>query len=245
MMTLLFALFVVLFSLKDDGGEDQQLDQAAAAVGESFNMVMEDIPVERRVGPTETGYGIFEHMRGDQLMPPISKKFPGNKQSIKQIDDDMGRVMAELDQRLYGPNKFQSGKKGGEGQKRVVSVHREPDGFRVQMLARHFFKSGDYKIRKSATRELDEVAKILKDLGRRVTIEGHTDSLPSSGRLSNWDISALRSSHVLRHFIGKHYFPATKIAAAGYADTRPVAHNGTEAGRSMNRRIEIKISYDD
>jgi chemotaxis protein MotB len=50
---------------------------------------------------------------------------------------------------------------------------------------------------------------------------------------------------VARLFIQSTNFPPTSIGAAGFADTKPMASNATAEGRSLNRRIEIKVHYDD
>jgi chemotaxis protein MotB len=161
---------------------------------------------------------------------------------LKIIDDEMNQIKVKLEDRLYGPNRFRDETK--PGQERVVQVQRTERGFKVQLLARHFFDSGSVTVNRGALKELDDVAGILKDLGRPVRIEGHTDSIPAAGAYGNWEISALRATNVLKYFIRKHNFPATSLAAAGLADTRPIANNGTESGRMLNRRIEIHVDYD-
>lgn len=242
MMTLLFALFVVLFTLKD-GSESPEMEQVAASVSESFDLVLEDIPVDRRIGPTEAGFGIFEHFHGDSVLPQITRRFPGTKERIKVINDEFHKVSAELRNRLYGDKAMREADKPGRA--RVVSVHRDQDGFRVRMLATHFFQSGSYRLKSEAKKELDSVADILKDLGRNVTVQGHTDSMPARGRFTNWELSSLRAAEVVRYFIQKHGFPATTVAIAGYADTKPIADNSTASGRKLNRRIEVKVHYND
>jgi len=242
MMTLLFALFVVLFALKD-GSDAPEIDQAAGAIQESFNAVLEDIPVERRVGPTESGFGIFEHMRGDSVREPLSPKFPSGQKNIAVIATDKNKIEIELENRLYGPNKVPDATE--EGQERIVSVHRDSDGIRLRLLASHFYDAGSYTVKAQAKRELAEISKVLKEFGKRVTIEGHTDSMPASGKLTNWELSSMRASNIVRYLINAHDFPPSMISAAGYADTKPIAHNGTEAGRRLNRRIEIRLHYDD
>jgi len=242
MMTLLFALFVVLFALKE-GGQTSKIEQAAGAINESFNQVLVEIPVERRVGPQEAGLGIFEHFRGNQARPPLIKKFPGSEEKIKVIDQEMKILNMQIEDRLYG-----SSKKTGsdtQGAERIVSLHRTSDGIRLRMLATHFYEPGAFKIRRSAEQELDSVAKILKELGRTVTIEGHTDNSPSQGEMTNWELSALRASYIVRYLISKHEFPPTKVVASGYGDTRPIGDNRTASGRALNRRIEIRIHYED
>lgn len=240
MVTLLFAVFVVLFALKEGG--EPQVQRAAGSMQESFNTPLDDIPLDRMRGPSEHGFGIFEHFRGDQVLPPLVQKYPATKRRIKIIDEEMNRVSTELEERLYGPNKYPD--KKTTGHERIVEVSPTEKGFKLQLLARHFYKPGDIRVKRQARKELDEVIKILKSLGRDVTVEGHTDSIPPKGNMSNWDLSALRATHVIRYMIRQHYFPQTRLSAAGYADVKPIAHNGTAAGRKLNRRIEFHVHYD-
>lgn len=242
MMTLLFALFVVLYALKKGGKEEAAIISAAAAIQESFNEIMEDIPVDRRVGPVEQGFGIFEHMKGTQVRPPLLKKYPSDVDEVKVIDEEMNKVNMRLEDRLYGPNRQKSPDRDGAA--RIVSVHRDTDGFRIRLLAAHFYDPGAFQVRREALGELGSVAKIVQELGRRITVEGHTDSIPPRAGASNWELSALRASYVVKYLIEQQGFPTSKIAAAGYADTRPIASNATEESRRLNRRIEIKIHYD-
>ena len=58
---------------------------------------------------------------------------------------------------------------------------------------------------------------------------------------SNWELSSGRASTVLRHLIDRFGFAPGRLSAAGYADTQPVADNGTAEGRAANRRVEILL----
>jgi len=243
MMTLLFAVFVVLYALKKEGASEAQIQQAAVSIQESFNDVMEDIPEVKRVGPTEQGFGIFEHRKGDRIRPPILTKYPSADRQSKVIAAEMQKVAEMINLRLYGKEKIRELEK--KGQERIISVQRDADGFRVRMLATHFYKPGAYRVSQKAIDDLDQVGKILKELGRDITVEGHTDSVPASGELSNWELSSLRASFIVRHFIEELNFSPAVLSAAGYADTKPIASNATEQTRALNRRIEIKVHYDE
>ncbi len=243
MMTLLFAVFVVLYALKKEGASEAQIQQAAVSIQESFNDVVEDIPEVKRVGPTEQGFGIFEHRKGDRIRPPIVTKYPSADRSTKVIDAEMKKVAEMLNLRLYGKEKIRELEK--KGQERIVSIQRDNDGFRVKLLATHFYKSGTYKVSPKALDDLNQVGKILKELGRDITVEGHTDSVPASGEQSNWELSSLRASFIVKHFVDELNFSPNTVSAAGYADTRPVASNSTEETRALNRRIEIKVHYNE
>ena len=241
MLTLLFAVFVVLFALKEGG--EPAVQRAAGALQESFNIPLDDIPVDRQGGPSSPGFGIFEHMKATQIREPINKSFPSHLHRPKVIDEDAAKVRIALEERLYGPKNFRERKKTGEA--RIVQVDRTAQGFKLRLVARHFYNKGSYKLRKSALKELDEVILILKKLGRPITIEGHTDSLPPKTKnLSNWDLSTLRATYLIKYMVQEHGFPRTRLSGAGYADTKPIAHNGTKAGRRINRRVEFQVHYE-
>ncbi len=243
MMTLLFAVFVVLYALKEDGADEAKLDQAAASIQEAFHEVMQEIPPDRRLGPNEDGFGIFEHMKGDQILEPVSKRFPSPEGRLKILQDEASKISQQIDVRLYGNERFRDLK--ASGQERIISVHRDDSGVQIRMLAAHFFDPGSYLINKRALDELQEVGDIIRDLGRRITIEGHTDSIPPRNGMNNWDLSSLRASHVVKYFIEELNYPPSLIGGAGFADTRPVASNATAASRKLNRRIEVRVHYDD
>lgn len=239
MVTLLFAVFVVLYSLNMSASKDEK--KAAGSMQESFNTPLPDIPVDRKVGPTEQGFGIFDHFKGQSVRPSLIQKYPSSPQRVKIIDSEMNKLKMTLEERLYGPNKFRPDKPGFE---RIVQVQRTSKGFKLQLLARHFFDPGSVRVNRAALKEMDDIAAILKEFGRPIRVEGHTDSIPAPGEYSNWEISTLRATNVVKYLIRQHNFPAGSLSAAGFADLHPIASNGSEAGRQMNRRIEIHIDYD-
>jgi chemotaxis protein MotB len=75
-----------------------------------------------------------------------------------------------------------------------------------------------------------------------ITIEGHTDDVPISNTQfpSNWELSAVRATTVLRLFAAAG-IAAPRLTAIGYADTRPVEPNALADGRARNRRVSILI----
>ena len=57
---------------------------------------------------------------------------------------------------------------------------------------------------------------------------------------SNWELSAVRATTVLRLF-NDNRVGAERLTAIGYGDTRPVETNLTVEGRARNRRVSILI----
>jgi flagellar motor protein MotB len=45
----------------------------------------------------------------------------------------------------------------------------------------------------------------------------------------------------MQYMIENMGIAAYRIKAAGFGDSRPIANNGTEAGRALNRRIDLLI----
>jgi OOP family OmpA-OmpF porin len=71
-----------------------------------------------------------------------------------------------------------------------------------------------------------------------IAVEGHTDSVGSLEY--NLDLSHRRATSV-RAYLVSQGLSAEAIDAAGFGERRPVASNDTEAGRELNRRVEIVL----
>ena len=107
-------------------------------------------------------------------------------------------------------------------------------------------------------RKLGEVLNVALELeqfkGRVETIfiEGHTDNVPISNGVfpSNWELSTKRAINTWLTMSDANPKLATLLndrgeqifSVSGYADTRPIADNATDAGRRDNRRIDMRFS---
>jgi chemotaxis protein MotB len=243
MMTLLFCLFVVLYALSNTSRPDKQIVQVAAAAVEVFADSLQDIPIDKRDGPQEQGFGIFEHFKGDQARPPMMKKFPSTERKVKVIEEELKVLKMKLEDPT--PGEKRSPKDASVGSERIVNVIKTEEGIVVRLLASHFYQSGEYRVQRNALAEIDKLAVALKELGRPISVEGHTDaSPPTTGEFGNWELSAMRSAWVVKYLVSKFDFPIKDISASGWADSKPIGHNGTAEGRALNRRLEIKIKYE-
>lgn len=73
----------------------------------------------------------------------------------------------------------------------------------------------------------------------RITVEGHTDS--RGGDEANLKLSTERAEAVREYMLATGSVDASRLFAAGYGESRPIASNDTEEGRRKNRRIDIVI----
>ena len=99
------------------------------------------------------------------------------------------------------------------------------------------FSTGQYAIPPGAEPVLSDLAKSLQNNPSwRVRVEGFTDSAGS--REGNRRLSQERAESIV-NWLADHGVDRTRLAAAGYGESRPIADNSTEQGRARNRRVEI------
>ncbi len=86
-------------------------------------------------------------------------------------------------------------------------------------------------------------AKIPQDINWILRVDGHTDRRPISSPQfpSNWELSTARAISVVRFAI-EEGVPATRLAAAGFADKQPLDPHNAEDAYRRNRRIELKLT---
>lgn len=86
---------------------------------------------------------------------------------------------------------------------------------------------------------LNKISQVLNQYGKTtVTVIGHTDSLGSHA--DNQVLSEKRAQAVMDHFASQKVNPL-RLQSYGRGETEPRADNATEAGRALNRRVELVI----
>ncbi len=91
-------------------------------------------------------------------------------------------------------------------------------------------------IRTESYKELDRIAKLLKENDGSIKLAGHADNIGEY--VYNWNLSKRRAQAVKDYLMDKGA-NASKIAATEYGDTKPIATNATADGRQKNRRVEM------
>lgn len=113
---------------------------------------------------------------------------------------------------------------------------------RVEYAAqRIYFATGSAKLLAKSFKSLDDVARILtEDQNLKLSIEGHTDNVGKDDY--NQRLSEARAGSVKAYFIKKG-ISESRLTSQGFGETQPIADNKTAAGRSKNRRVVMKPSY--
>lgn len=87
---------------------------------------------------------------------------------------------------------------------------------------------------------LDEAVSVLqKHPGKRVAIQGYTDSIGSDAY--NEKLGMRRADSVKNYLVEKS-IAADTLTTESFGETMPVADNNTKEGRAMNRRVEFKVA---
>jgi chemotaxis protein MotB len=113
----------------------------------------------------------------------------------------------------------------------------------IQIRGQVLFPSGSATLSREAESIMDQIARIVSRYTEyMVNIKGHTDNVPISTAKfdSNWELSALRATSVLKYFIKRGINPL-RLTATGYADILPLVPNNSDENRSRNRRVEFVL----
>lgn len=123
-----------------------------------------------------------------------------------------------------------------------VHVIQSARGVSVEINASVLFDSGDARLTGDSVEALRAVAGLLKNDSHAIQVEGHTDNVPIANAPfpSNWELSAVRASSVVRLFIDSGV-PAERLTAVGHGANEPVASNQDPIGRARNRRVAVTI----
>jgi len=124
-----------------------------------------------------------------------------------------------------------------------VSVSILDDKIVVQIRGTALFDSGDAVLKDSAEPVLNELVNVFEAYNDySINIKGHTDNLPISTLRypSNWELSAIRATNVLRYFISKGINPS-RLTATGYGSLMPLRPNTSPENRAANRRVEFVL----
>jgi chemotaxis protein MotB len=224
-MTLLFALFVVLFASSHH--DRKTIQRVSAAVKNGFQDM-----------------GSFSHGATMQDSPPSNvpgfgdplseTKTPGENPATTPINPgvDVEALRKSLSKAL-----------GKELERQEVDMRMTPEGFVISLHELGFFNSGEARLMPGAADKIKRIAAVLIQYGLDMRVEGHSDDVPIHNEefASNWDLSTARASAVAMLLLNESGVDPKRLSIAGYAQYHPTASNDTPEGRRANRRVDIVV----
>jgi len=247
MITLLMALFMVLFSISSVNiskyqtlqkslkaafsGEILPGGKAIAQQGSTANAAQTPSSVElQAIEPVKTE-GASSLQNSTAHGASSSAAAAAQQAAIQKQAAEFQRIKQQLDE--YAAK---------HGFAKSVQTSIEARGLVIRVLTDDLlFASGQATLESKASGLLGEIAQLLNlDQTHPISVEGNTDNIPihSAQFPSNWELSTARASTVVR-FLISHGVGASRLTASGNAEERPYDSNATAVGRARNRRVEI------
>jgi chemotaxis protein MotB len=225
LITLLLAMFVILY----------------ATASTKSTVVLQEMMAQFRA--------VFGPIPGNTTILPSQSSNPGENYKIIPGEPREGGpvggparptpvVLGELVGQTHGALRRQLGAN-------KVSIRKEARGLVISLLTdKVLFDLGDTHIKPEMRDVLNDISDILKkEPDKKIAVEGHTDDLAiTTPRIaSNWELSALRATAVVKYFVMERGLDPSRFSAAGYAEYQPLVPNISEANRRINRRVDIVI----
>ncbi|MCL2752633.1 MAG: flagellar motor protein MotB [Defluviitaleaceae bacterium] len=234
LVTVLFALFVMLYALSEvDEDLWSQFVMAAA-----FNPT---------VSPFDFGaQGINDLMgNGVSILPHFELQNFDRPQNMggNDGDSDMAQI-AEMLQTYFGEELASI----ADG---AIQIEYTDGQIHLMFMGDMYFDSGRATLRPDILPVIAAVGTAiggLREMGHdiRVDVEGHTDNQPISTAQfpSNWHLSSARALTVMLYLLDMGVIEATNISHTGRGEFQPIGDNTTDEGRQQNRRVEIFITQE-
>lgn len=224
-ITLLFATFVVLYALSQVDVQsfkalEQSIKQAfsAPSITQGSQGLMD-----------QNSNTLFDSQQADSMITPLMMEYMSQKYEQQSMED----IQKSIEQDVKA------------GVLNGVEAMQTDRGLVIRFSEDYLFKPGSAVLTPEAKQKMDHVGALVskKFALHNMRVEGHSDNKPmvSSIYPSNWELSSARASSIIRYLIGRFAFMPSLFTAVGFADTRPINNNKTEAERAKNRRVEILI----
>jgi len=181
--------------------------------------------------------GYFKDPRGSSKL--AGSNMVGSGQSLELSKQDMKQVKAAIEKAVHGMANF-------DKVKSEIEITITPEGLRIEMLEAKdntFFSIGSPKLNADGKALLVTLAQQLGQLPYKISIEGHTDSKPFSGKTdyTNWELSADRANAARRLMQASGVRADQVTQVRGFADQNPRVP--TNPADPTNRRVTLIVHY--
>jgi len=127
-----------------------------------------------------------------------------------------------------------------------LQARQDGDTIRITLPTDQLFPLGTAQLVGTAFPVLDSLAaELARNYPRQlIAIEGHTDNSPVAGGVSSHQLAAAQAIAVFDTLNRRNRLPAQHFYVVAQGPNRPAANNGTQAGQTANRRIELVVYPD-
>jgi chemotaxis protein MotB len=257
-MTLLFALFVVLYAFAM--AKQSEYNAMVQAFMDSMGKVG---LISRPVGDPifEGGTGILEVEQKSAIEKKEDHKQEMSKEHQEKLIPEVAVALSVGNAETNAPEDLLQSQSAtmlskrkdqtellGKLQKQFQNQRVEVEQLGQQLLIRitdtTLFPAGSAFLQPRLTPLIEEIASVLKDIPGTIVVTGHTDNLQTFDSLykNNWELSSLRAVAIVQEMLKNKQIQPNRIIAQGRADTQPLLDNSSPENRAKNRRIEIVVT---
>ena len=216
LLTLLLALFIVLFSMSSlDAKKFQEFAR-------TFNDIFQ--------GST----GILDYSKPIPAPVPTPEEKTTKDEILNQKDEkELKQLEAKINQYIKSKNLTNK-----------ITLSLTSEGLLLRIRDNVLFDSGKAEIRKEDVQIARELSNLLvMNPPHQIIISGHTDNIPikTASFQSNWELSAMRAINFMKILLENPKLDPRFFSAKGYGEYQPIADNSTPDGRAKNRRVEVLI----
>lgn len=246
MMTVLMALFIVLFAIsKVDPVKATQIKDGFTDGTTATNVVL---PGNAGINEVDNGAEVIDlkPLAGGNPMDPGNDAQEVLDQAQKEASQ------ADLDAASKEVADYRSVEQAintalvAKGDQNQVTYRITSEGLVVGLVADNvFFENASAEIEPKGLEVLDAVGPILAGLPNQIDIQGHTNALPLRGSAiyrSNWDLSSARANSVLMHFVDVSRISDQRVEATGLGAARPLYPDSDPRALAGNRRVDLVIA---
>jgi len=227
-VTLLFAFFVVMYSISSVNNEKYEMLSSALegafVGGHKIDVIKDPIEVEKKL--TTIKPIILENPTTEELdrKSELSDEILKERRELQLISEQFEDVLQP-----YIENN-------------LVDVKKNDFWIELEMNSELLFLSGEAELSRKAIPVLKKVAEVVRNIPNVINVEGHTDNVPidTVEFPSNWDLSSARATAVVREFEMSRISPQ-RLSAVGYGEFHPIADNNSVEGRFKNRRVVLVL----
>lgn len=253
MLTLLFVLFVVLFSmssvdqkkfaelaagLSDGFGAQSATFQGSAATLEGSGNATQFIPIDPGANPGDGGAGTAE--MSDQQKQAVEAAVRATSRA--EASKNAAAATAEVENLKQIEEKITDALVAAKMRDKVTFTVDER-GLVVTVITNEVVFAGNRAdLQAGGAKILDTVAPALAALPNSVEVDGHTNQLKATTSYypSGWELSAARASTVVRYLTG-HGLAKDRMRAVGFSDTKPLIAPSDPRSVQMNRRVDVVV----
>ncbi|MBB3676524.1 OmpA/MotB family protein [Modestobacter versicolor] len=246
MMTLLFVLFVVLYAMSSIDLAKFNAFAAGARTGEGAPVTI-----------LNDGAAIDAPIDNDSPLKPVqvaaeaaidgteqtdAEKAAAEQYAAELAQQTAAEAQAAYDQLAAARGALQAAL-AAAGQSGAAQFVIDERGLVVHVVSDPvLFEPESAVLQPQGAAVLDLLAPTLAGLPNQIEVEGHANSLPVTRGgpwPSNWELSAIRATTVLRHLTEVDGIGETRLSAAGYGSTRPLVPDSDPSFATVNRRVDI------